>query len=343
MCQDIKESTHPGVGVCAPQMSAVALVSRIAQIACWLALLVAPACKSRALASGYAGSVASADSRFVGDSVRQKRPSSRSGLAFVPPAAAPEYRAKCPPDMVRIADFCIDRYEARLVQLEDDGRIVPHPHYDRPEPGKRYLALSEAGVFPQGYVSRLESASACENAGKRLCKLTEWYRSCTGARGWTYPYGKTEQPNVCNTKKVHLLTHFFGGDPHGWAYDAHFNSPLLDQQPGFLAETGAYVGCASEEGVYDLVGNLHEWVSNAIDRELADQVPFIGNVHNKLGKLPENGIFMGGFFSTGSEHGEGCTYLTIGHEPKYHDYSTGFRCCRDADLRNGPVLRWREL
>jgi hydroxymethylpyrimidine/phosphomethylpyrimidine kinase len=39
---------------------------------------------------------------------------------------------------------------------------------------------------------------------------------------------------------------------------------------------------------------------------------------------------MGGFFSTKSEHGDGCTFTTAAHDVRYHDYSTGFRCCRDA-------------
>jgi len=43
-----------------------------------------------------------------------------------------------------------------------------------------------------------------------------------------------------------------------------------------------------------------------------------------------NGVFMGGFFSTNGELGPGCKYTTIAHEPAYHDYSTGFRCCATA-------------
>ena len=40
-----------------------------------------------------------------------------------------------------------------------------------------------------------------------------------------------------------------------------------------------------------------------------------------------NGAFLGGFFSTRSQLGPGCRFTTIAHEPAYHDYSTGFRCC----------------
>ena len=40
--------------------------------------------------------------------------------------------------------------------------------------------------------------------------------------------------------------------------------------------------------------------------------------------------FRGGFYGDAEINGKGCLYVTSAHEPTYHDYSTGFRCCRDA-------------
>jgi hypothetical protein len=39
------------------------------------------------------------------------------------------------------------------------------------------------------------------------------------------------------------------------------------------------------------------------------------------------------------QNGEGCEYRTTAHRRDYHDYSTGFRCCRDvaADLEQTVV------
>src|SRR6185503_13631064 len=48
---------------------------------------------------------------------------------------------RCSDEMVEIADFCIDRYEARLVEVTDAG-VIDHPPYERPLPGKRYAARS---------------------------------------------------------------------------------------------------------------------------------------------------------------------------------------------------------
>ena len=57
-----------------------------------------------------------------------------------------------------------------------------------------------------------------------------------------------------------------------------------------------------------MVGNLHEWVADP------------------------SGTFYGGYYQDVSSkgHGEGCGYLTTAHEARYHDYSTGFRCCADV-------------
>jgi formylglycine-generating enzyme len=251
---------------------------------------------------------------------------------FPSPAPAASATAGCPAGMARVAGFCMDRYEAHLARLGEDGTVTPHPPYQRPEKDRRYVAQSTPGVMPQAYINRPEAEDACQRAQKRLCTAGEWYRACIGPRGWPFPYGVEEQPRVCNTKKPHLLSRLYGSDPRGWKYDEHFNDPALDQEPGFLAKTGEHTGCVSLEGVYDLVGNLHEWVSDRVDDSLPEKVPLLPNLVRKLGRNHGHGIFMGGFFSTGSEHGRGCAFVTIGHEPKYHDYSTGFRCCRNVAL-----------
>jgi len=84
------------------------------------------------------------------------------------------------------------------------------------------------------------------------------------------------------------------------------NQPTLNQLDGTLAKTGAHVGCTNGYGVYDMVGNLHEWVADP------------------------DGTFYGGFYQDTTSQGDGCAYITTAHAAKYHDYSTGFRCCADV-------------
>lgn len=203
------------------------------------------------------------------------------------------------------------------------------PHYEQPRPGAAFAARSEAGVFPQAYINRVQAAAACKNAGKRLCTVTEWYRACRGAKAARFPYGQRYERGKCNQCKAHLLSKMFGSNPHNWKYE-QFNDPRLDREPGFLARTGEYGSCESAVGVFDMVGNLHEWVSDTVDSSLPNKVPLVESILKKLEKNAGHGVFMGGFFSTTDEHGPGCEFTTIGHEPSYHDYSTGFRCCADT-------------
>jgi len=234
----------------------------------------------------------------------------------------------CPEGMAPINKFCVDRWEAHLVSLDDAGHEVIHPHFERPSEGVAYLARSAAGVFPQGYISRVEAAAACKRAGKRLCSRNEWLRACQGKRWWTWPYGATAKRGKCNNGKVHLLSQMFGTQGRSWKYDEHFNSPRLNQEPGFLAKAGEYAECSNAEGAFDMVGNLHEWVSDSVDDAFVESFEAEEVERRTQPHRTGNGVFMGGFFSTTSELGPGCKYTTIAHEPTYHDYSTGFRCCR---------------
>jgi formylglycine-generating enzyme required for sulfatase activity len=235
--------------------------------------------------------------------------------------------------MAKIDRACIDRHEAHLVARGPHGERSRHPHFLRPQEGVVYEARSEPGVFPQAYISRVESASACAEAGKRLCTRKEWQRACgyraNGPAGAIYPYGDRWEAKRCNAEKPHLLTLRFGADPGRWRY-AQFNDPTLDQEPDFLAKTGAYEGCVGDAGVYDLVGNLHEWVSDVASTAFEAQLRSEGVSRSFQYWSPGNAVFMGGFYSTHGELGPGCTFTTVAHDARYHDYSTGFRCCADA-------------
>ncbi len=245
---------------------------------------------------------------------------------------SPEQTPVCPLNMTRIDDFCIDRYEAVLVQRSPDGKEIAHPAHERPEKGVRYEARSVRGVRPQAYISQVDSEAACQNAGKRLCSVSEWYTACRGSGRRTYPYGDRYERGKCNSGKPHLLGRMFGNNARLWSYD-NFNNPRLNQQPGFLSPTGGYEQCVSDYGAYDMVGNLHEWVSDRVDPSLGKKVKLLSGVQNATYRNTGNGVFMGGFYSTTDQQGEGCHFTTVGHERRYHDYSTGFRCCQDLQGR----------
>lgn len=207
--------------------------------------------------------------------------------------------AGCPPGMAAVGGFCVDRYEAALVQA--DG--MPWSPYQWPGVAD-VRAVSVAGVVPQGYIDGVEAAAACAASGKRLCTDEEWLRACQGADGHTWPWGDDRRPGTCNDARAqHPAVELFPDDPNPFS---HLQDPCLNQLPASLAATGAHPGCVTPEGVFDLVGNLHEWTADPA------------------------GTFRGGFYVDTERNGPGCTYRTTAHDRPYWDYSTGFRCCADA-------------
>ena len=221
----------------------------------------------------------------------------------------------CLPGMARIAAFCVDRYEAFVVEVTDAGAERPHSPYDVIG-AAAVRAKNARGSVPQGYISQVQATDACRAAGKRLCSASEFALACRGSQPGDagvayYPYGGTMRvAGACNEGKGSSVARFFGSDPQKWTY-ANFNDPRLNQWDGGLAPSGSYPKCVSPFGVADCVGNLHEWGSDPPDQN-------------------NHGRFRGGFYGDAEINGKGCLYVTSAHDPTYHDYSTGFRCCMDA-------------
>ena len=74
----------------------------------------------------------------------------------------------------------------------------------------------------------------CRDIGKRLCTRQEWELACSGEEDLQFPYGNNYIAEKCNT---------------------------ASNEAG---ASGSRAGCKSFNGVYDLVGNLWEWIE---DRE----------------------------------------------------------------------------
>lgn len=243
---------------------------------------------------------------------------------------------RCPAEMVDVAGrFCVDRYEASLLdassgrhfspyyspsptvarrarkQWGDAGLIDAALEIDMPplpdwqlKADARPQAASAAGVIPSGYLSGIMAATVCENAGKRLCTPEEWVFACRGQHGRKFPYGDKYEQGRCNVfRPAHPAVLL-----HGSASIGHQDPRLnLAKHKGdrLLRPTGTTQDCRSEWGedaIYDMVGNLDEWVDEA------------------------TGAFQGGFFSRSTK--EGCDARITVHPREYFDYSLGARCCK---------------
>src|SRR5689334_19855057 len=67
-----------------------------------------------------------------------------------PPLRDASLEPSCPSEMARVAEFCIDRYEAHLVDADDPTQVLSP--YERPAAAVRPMARSAVGIVPQGYL-----------------------------------------------------------------------------------------------------------------------------------------------------------------------------------------------
>jgi hypothetical protein len=247
---------------------------------------------------------------------------------------------RCAPDMVDVGGrFCIDRFEATLVDGVSGNDLSPfyfpsldvtRREYERwqaarldakteagrllavPAPpewelaAKRVepIATSRIDRIPSGYLSGLAAQHACERAGKRLCSEEEWVVACRGEKNRKFPYGDTYVEGRCNVDRATHPARVLHGNPSIGHFDPRLNEVEEAGDP-LLRHTGGTPDCASRWGndaIYDMVGNLDEWVDD-----------------------PE-GTFLGGFYSRSTR--EGCDSRIEVHPYEYSDYSLGVRCCK---------------
>ena len=279
-------------------------VSR-AEGAAFLALHVAPA----NLLAGVPGAHIAPSSAAVGTALGPSSATNDEGRA----AALLTAVDRCPADMALVdSRVCVDRWEGSIVEVVPGGpeRLwSPYVPIDGHESSVR--AVSRPGVIPQGYISGKQAEGACRASGKRLCASGEWQNACRGPDHTQFPYGDTRRAGVCNDdiRPVHPVPEagVLLGITAGHLWSEGMNQAIINQLPDTLLPTGERAECTNGYGVFDMVGNLHEWVDEP------------------------DGTFRGGYYMDTSHNGEGCSYATTAHDFTYHDYSTGFRCCMDPD------------
>jgi hypothetical protein len=89
--------------------------------------------------------------------------------------------------------------------------------------------------IPSNLVSLDDARAACKRRGARLCTAQQWRAACRGPKQWRHPYGARAEQDRCN--------------------GAAASGELQD-----LSRTGAREGCKTPAGVFDLAGNVAEWV-----------------------------------------------------------------------------------
>jgi formylglycine-generating enzyme required for sulfatase activity len=172
-----------------------------------------------------------------------------------------------------------------------------------------YEYPNEPGAIPTVMVSWYEARRRCEAAGKRLCGDDEWTLACEGPERLPYPYGWTRDSSACNIDHPWIR-------PDDGILGSDTASPdqiqvEVDRLSKRVA-SGSMPRCLSPYGVFDMTGNVDEWVVNV-------------TLHGK----PYASAFKGGHWVNGARNR--CRPITANHEEKTVYYAEGFRCCASIE------------
>ena len=103
-----------------------------------------------------------------------------------------------------------------------------------------YEFPNQAGIKPTAEMSLADAKAKCQSHGKRLCTMEEWKRACGTSR---FTYGPIYEENKCPTNQ-----------PNSQGHTSLMHGRTV-QVP-----SGSYLNCHSASGVFDMNGNLEEWV-----------------------------------------------------------------------------------
>ena len=132
-------------------------------------------------------------------------------------------------------------------------------------------------------------------------------RACEGPEGRRYPYGDEYREDVCNDDKAWILVSWKALAK--WPRDAALDEATRLFQGDM---SGARAECVSEEGVYDLTGNVAEWVR----RSKPSPRPGYDHVLK--------GCYWAGCYKDPQPN---CEFTNAAHPGTFRTYEAGFRCC----------------
>jgi len=193
------------------------------------------------------------------------------------------YDNERPAHVVDLPPFRIDR---ALVTSGEYAQFAPPPS-------------AGADNEPVQHVSFYEAEAYARWAGKRLPTEAEWEKAARGTDGRTYPWGN-EPPTGLHANLMR----------EKWSH-------------WVLSPVGIFEAGKSPYGIYDMAGNVWEWVSDWYDADFYKNGP----LQNPTGPLTgDYKVIRGGSWGSGPEGLRSAERET--HLPSFRGFGTGFRCAK---------------
>lgn len=255
------------------------------------------------------------------DPLPKDAPESASATA---PAPAAESKPKlCPDDMQEVTgSYCLDVEQLCLEYVtpegeEDKDRCARYAESKcLPTAPRRRMSFcmdrweypNREGELPMTLVDWGTAAALCQKQNKRLCSEAEFNLACEGEQMQPYATGFERAAHKCNIDQP------FSKRPRVILQpDAECQAtPKCARERARLDKRhriGEDRACVSPFGIYDLNGNVNEWVAlpgNQPPHRAALKSGWWGPVRNR------------------------CRAIAASHKESYIGYEVGFRCCSDV-------------
>ncbi len=215
-------------------------------------------------------------------------------------------RDEYPRHDVFVNNFYIDKFELTNGRYLEFVKATRHRIPQNPKNATRNLwegeAIAESLIDrPVINVDWADAQAYCQWAGKRLPTEAEWEKAAKGTADRRFPWGNVEPTNK------HL----------------NFNQQWIGEKT--LMPVGSYEAGKSPFGVYDMAGNVWEWVNDWYDAKYYEKSP----AKNPTG--PETGtkrVLRGSGWQ--NETPTVRIFTRVDSDPTIRNESTGFRCAMDA-------------
>jgi sulfatase modifying factor 1 len=215
-------------------------------------------------------------------------------------------RDEYPRHDVFVSEFYIDKFELTNSRYLEFVKATKHRIPQNPTNATRNLwqgdTITESlADRPVINVDWADANAYCQWAGKRLPTEAEWEKAAKGTADRRFPWGNVEPTNK------HL----------------NFNQQWIGEKT--LMPVGSYELGKSPFGVYDVAGNVWEWVNDWYDAKYYEKSP----AKNPTG--PETGtkrVLRGSGWQ--NETPTVRIFTRVDSDPTMRNESTGFRCAMDA-------------
>lgn len=213
---------------------------------------------------------------------------------------------------VYLDSYYIDKYEVTNVLYEAcvKDEVCDPPQNFGSGTRSSYYGDSQYSDYPVIYVDWHQAKTYCEWRGARLPIEAEWEKAARGVNEYKYPWGNNFECRYGNFDDIQ-----------------GFNGSLIPGSPncdGYNDTTpvGSFGSGRSPFGIYDMAGNVWEWVSDWYDGN------YYLNSSYQNPQGPSSGnerVIRGGAWDVANKDNL-LTTRRIGFEPLTADNYLGFRC-----------------